>query len=154
VQVVGTRFQVTSLPSCTVVAVEEGKVQVTDAEGRSDAVASGERRTFCAPPAKIAMDDEPGTEQIREALVLVSSGKDLERAARMLAEYREQHPDGVFAEEALFHLCVIDLRLSRVQQAAELSEAFARRFPNSPRARTLADLVRRAREASPSTDLR
>ena len=143
-QVVGARFEIADLPSCSLVAVDQGSVQVTDAQGRRDAVGAGERRTFCAPPAKLPDVDEPGTDEVREALVLVSSGKELERAAQLLSDYRAQHPDGVFAEEALFHLCIIDLRLARVPQAAELSEAFAQRFPNSPRARTLADLVRRA----------
>ncbi len=130
VEVVGTRFSVESRGRCSVVAVEEGRVRVTDHRGNRDHLSAGNQRQFCS-------DGDAAAELLREALVLVSQGRELERAARLLSRYRADHPGGVLEEEALFHLCLVKARLGETSAALELADEFRQRFPGSDRAERL-----------------
>ncbi|MBI5545250.1 MAG: FecR domain-containing protein [Deltaproteobacteria bacterium] len=146
IEVVGTRFDVATDGICSVVGVSEGRVRVTSG-GVREAVSQGERKTFCPPESvrhglSAHPGDEPGTELVREALVLISAGKELEEAATLLERYRSEHREGVFAEDALFHLCILELRRANAARARELAAEFRRRFPNTTRNETLDKLLK------------
>ncbi len=143
VEVVGTKFEVALAGPCTEVEVTEGRVRVTH-EKTATFVSQGERRAFC--PNQAGTDESSDAQLVREALVLISNGTQLEHAAQVLADYRSRHPEGEFAQEALFHLSVIRLRQSRLEEARALADEFRRRFPGSQRIQTLRELLER-REA-------
>src|SRR5690606_25763105 len=82
VEVVGTRFEVGADGACRTVAVAEGRVRVTAPAGIQE-LGVGERGRYCAAAA--------GAESlVREAVVLVSRGQDLERAVSLLERYRAE----------------------------------------------------------------
>jgi ferric-dicitrate binding protein FerR (iron transport regulator) len=133
VEVVGTVFTVAEDGTCTRVAVERGKVRASGTDGAVRLLGAGEAARFCAGevPAGVAL---PGEARVREAIRLLAQNRELERAADLLASYRAEFPDGVFEEEALFHLCRIEAQLGRTDQAARLADEFVARFPESARA--------------------
>lgn len=133
VEVVGTVFTVADDGACTRVAVARGKVRASGTDGAVRFLGAGEAARFCAGevPAGVAL---PGEARVREAIRLLSENRDLERAAGLLASYREEFPGGVFEEEALFHLCRIEAQLGRADSAARLADEFVARFPESARA--------------------
>lgn len=129
VEVVGTRFSVEAAGFCSEVTVEEGRVRVGFGRGDQTFLGAGESRRFCGDPAAAA-----GAPLLREALVLLSGGQDLERAARLLGEFRASHPDRVLDEEALYHLCLVRARLGQADDARALADEFLERYPGSDRA--------------------
>lgn len=139
VEVVGTRFTVAIEDGCTWVAVSEGVVRVTPADSDADELRAGGRRTYCG--ASAGENLEAGERWVREALVHVSTGRDLARATTLLERYLAHHADGVFAEDAMFHLALLYRGEDRDADAARLIERFLTRFPDGPRAERL----RRAR---------
>ena len=130
VEVVGTRFSVEAAGVCSEVAVEEGRVRITDDKGVQVFLGAGESRRFCGDPAT-----EAGL--LREALVLLSGGRDLEKAAGLLTRFRAEHPDAVLDEEALYHLFVVKARLGEGGEAKALAGEFLQRYPGSDRAERL-----------------
>jgi transmembrane sensor len=136
VEVVGTRFTVRDDGACTQVSVARGKVRAGGTDGEAKLLGAGESARFCAGaavagPATAAL---PGEAQVREAIRLLAEGRELPRAAALLGQYRQEFPDGVFQEEALFHLCRIEAQLGRADEAAKLADEFVARFPASARA--------------------
>lgn len=125
VEVVGTRFSVRADESCSMVLVEEGKVRVTDAFGASELLLPNQQRRFC--PGRTA------DLLLRDALVAISSGQDLEQAAELLGRYLREAPDSALEEEALFHLTLVHARLGNREEAARLAGEFERKFPHSAR---------------------
>lgn len=133
VEVIGTRFTVREDADCTVVSVSRGKVHAGGREGTARFLGAGETARFCAAEAPVA-EALPGEASVREAIRLLSEGRDLARAADLLGRYRTAHPDGVFQEEALYHLCRIEAQLGRADRAEALADEFVARFPASARA--------------------
>ncbi|HEY0839749.1 MAG TPA: FecR family protein [Vulgatibacter sp.] len=132
VEVVGTRFSVEATGSCSEVTVDEGRVRVGFGRGERTYLGAGESRRFCGDPAGTA-----GAPLLREALVLLSGGQELERAAGLLAEFRAGQPDRVLDEEALYHLCIVKARLGRADEARALADEFMESYPGSERAERL-----------------
>jgi ferric-dicitrate binding protein FerR (iron transport regulator) len=135
VEVVGTRFTVAIEDGCTWVAVSEGVVRVTPASSDSDELRAGARRTYCGAGA--GESHEAGERWVRAALVQVSEGRDLGRATTLLERYLAHHADGVFAEDAMFHLALLYRGQGRDADAARLTQRFLERFPDSARAERL-----------------
>jgi ferric-dicitrate binding protein FerR (iron transport regulator) len=135
VEVVGTRFTVAIEDNCTWVAVSEGVVRVTPPSSDSDELRAGGRRTYCGADAGESL--EAGERWVRAALVQVSEGRDLARATTLLERYLAHHADGVFAEDAMFHLALLYRDQGRDADAARLIERFLARFPGSARAERL-----------------
>ncbi|HWV39355.1 MAG TPA: FecR domain-containing protein [Vulgatibacter sp.] len=130
VEVVGTRFSVEAAGSCSAVEVEEGRVRSTDGRGEQVFLGAGESRRFCADPGS-----EAGL--LREALVLLSGGEELEKAAGLLSRFRASQPDAVLDEEALYHLFLLRARLGQADEARTLAGEFLDRYPGSDRAERL-----------------
>ncbi len=130
VEVVGTQFAVGIDGDCSSVTVTEGRVRVTEPAGIRY-LTVGESGRYCAP--KSAEIAGAGESLVRDALVLVSGGEDLRRAAGLLERYRAEHPGGALEEEALFHLTLVKARLGERAAANELAATFRKRFPDSPR---------------------
>lgn len=146
VQVVGTRFNVSAEGECSEVSVEEGRVRVLSPSNEPSYLGAGEVLRFCAEPAPgpatLGFDRHAqGEGLVREALVLVSQGRDLDRAAHLLARYRNEHAEGPFTEEALFHLALVKARLGFLDEAQELAAHFEASFPTSPRTDKLHSLI-------------
>lgn len=145
VQVVGTRFTVSADGSCSHVGVEEGRVRVLSPSGEPTYLGPGDSNRFCEPGAGAASArlglDGTGEGLVREALVLVSQGRDLEQAAALLDRYRASYPNGAFEEEALFHLTLVKARMGSHQEAIDLAHAFEEAFPSSARSEKLRRLV-------------
>jgi hypothetical protein len=137
VEVVGTKFEVETVGACGMVSVSEGRVRVTVGNA-IEFVGKGERRVYC--PDASPDSKEPGAELVREALVALSSNE-LARAETLLKRSLADSPDGPFAEEALFHLCMLELRLQRPDEARSLFLDFKRRFPKSEQVQTLEKLL-------------
>lgn len=135
VEVVGTRFTVAIEDGCTWVTVSEGVVRVTPASSDTDELRAGGRRTYCGAGA--GENPEAGERWVREALVQVSAGRDLARATTLLERYLAHHADGVFAEDAMFHLALLYRGQGRDADAARLVERFLARFPHGSRAERL-----------------
>ena len=141
VEVVGTRFEVGADGDCSSVSVTEGRVRVTQPNGVSY-LTVGESGRYCAPTDR---DRTSGDALVRDALVLVSGGRELQRAAALLEQYRTEHPGGALEEEALFHLTLVKARLGDAAGAERLAASFRQRFPDSPRAQRLDEWLARAR---------
>lgn len=135
VEVVGTQFTVALEDGCTWVAVSEGVVRVTPANGDIDELRAGARRTYCSEVA--AESPEAGERWVREALVQVSTGRDPARATALLERYLAHHAGGVFAEDAMFHLGMLYREQGRRADAARVIRRFLERFPDSSRAERL-----------------
>lgn len=133
VEVVGTRFTVRDEADCTVVAVTRGKVRAAGREGTGRFLGAGETARFCAADPAVAAA-LPGEAGVREAIRLLTEGRELDRAAELLGRYRSAYPDGVFQEEALYNLCRIEAQLGNDDRAAALADEFVARFPGSARA--------------------
>lgn len=125
VEVVGTRFRVATEGACSEVRVEAGRVRMVDGLGRARHLGPGESDRSCQRSS--------AESQLREALVLVSSGRDLARAAELLQRFRSERPQSPLQEEALFHLSLVRARLGEMEEAQRLAEEFARRYPGSER---------------------
>src|SRR5690606_34496484 len=80
VEVVGTRFTVRAQERCSEVLVAQGRVRVSTVRGAGRILGVGAEERFCPQAASDSL--------LREALLLVSSGKELERAAELLIRYR------------------------------------------------------------------
>ncbi|WP_428263068.1 FecR domain-containing protein [Haliangium sp.] len=132
VEVVGTRFTVALEDGCTWVAVDEGRVRVTPADAAPVELDPGARRTFCTGAG--AAQAVPGEGWVREALALVSAGREPARAAALLERYLATYERGVFAEDAMFHLALLYRRLDRHDDARRVARGFVERFPSSRRA--------------------
>lgn len=145
VQVVGTRFTVVSSGECSEVIVEEGRVRVLSPSEEPNVLGAGQSGRFCEPNQRKGVPGyDPlaqGESLIRDALVLVSQGRDLDRAAHLLGRYRAEYPDGPFVEEALFHLALVKARLGFADEARHLAQTFERTFPASPRADKLHRMI-------------
>jgi len=125
VEVVGTRFSVTVGERCTRVAVTEGKVRVRR-EADAVLVPAGETREICrGGPA--------GEAVMRAALQDLAGGRTAAARAR-LEGYLAAWPDGLFAEEALFHLALLARREGDAQAAAAATTRYLTRFPSGHRA--------------------
>lgn len=128
VEVVGTRFTVAVGEACSRVSVSEGRVRV-----RRDAdvflVGVGESRDVCrGAPA--------GEETVRQALADLAAGRSDAAGARLEA-YLADQPNGLFAEEALFHLALLARRSGDAEAARAATERFLHRFPTGQRAERL-----------------
>lgn len=145
VQVVGTRFSVASDGGCSEVKVEEGRVRVLSATAEPSTLGAGEAGRFCESggrPGSLGLDSNTqGEGLVREALVLVSQARDLDRAAHLLDRYRIEYPNGPFVEEALFHLTLVKARLGFKDEAHDLARTFDHRFPGSPRTEKLQRMI-------------
>jgi ferric-dicitrate binding protein FerR (iron transport regulator) len=139
VEVKGTRFSVTVQRRCTRVAVSTGVVLVA-ARGRERVqvgrLVSGGSRVLCAgqapaPRSRTAREQE---QELQQALRLLLAGQELERVEQILSGYLQEHPGGVFVEDALFHLIFVKSRLGRSEKAKKLAESFLAQFPESERA--------------------
>ncbi|WP_373047585.1 FecR domain-containing protein [Vulgatibacter sp.] len=134
VEVVGTRFEVAAEGECSSVAVSEGRVRVTESAGIRY-LAAGETGRYCGAAT---VDRQSGGEAlVREAVVLVSRGEDLQRAAALLERYRADFGGGPFEEEALFYLTLAKARLGERAAADDLAAQFRQRFPGSARVERL-----------------
>lgn len=138
VEVVGTRFDVEAVGACTRVRVQEGQVRVTPVGQGAEALTPGQERTVCPPAGPEVLSAEE--KLVREALGLISSERELPRAAELLERYRRDYAGGVFEEEALFYLCLTRARLGQGGEARALREAFLARFPQSSRGQRLREL--------------
>lgn len=144
VQVVGTRFTVVSSGACSEVIVEEGRVRVLSPTEEPNVLGAGDSGRFCEPTQRGTTGSDPlsqGESLIRDALVLVSQGRDLDRAAHLLGRYWTEYPEGPFVEEALFHLALVKARLGFADEARHLAQTFERSFPESPRADKLHRMI-------------
>lgn len=141
VEVIGTRFEVRAEGPCSGVAVEEGQVQVTGPAGVTRSLRAGESDRFCTPAGSLLPAGLPPEAMVREALVLVSRGAELERAASLLARYRVEHPGGAFEEDALFYLALVKAQLGHAPAAEQLVRSFEREFPTSARKQKLHQLL-------------
>ncbi len=128
VEVVGTRFRVEA-GECTRVKVTEGAVRVRHAEGEV-LLRPGDERRFCGARPK----GLPGTALMREALDLIASGQAPDRAQSLLRKYLKAHPRGGFAEDALYHLALLQARGGAKVEARASAERFLRRYGGSHRA--------------------
>lgn len=133
VEVVGTAFTVHSAESCSTVAVTEGKVRVS-AGRASRLLAAGERMRHCAAAAEHAA---PGEALIREAQRHLLDPTGAPDAIERFERYTAEHPDGVFLEEALFHLAFAHRAAGDEAAAAAAAARFVERFPRSRRAARL-----------------
>lgn len=129
VEVVGTHFTVRAQERCSEVLVAEGRVRVSTVQGGTHLLGAGDEERYCPQAATDSL--------LREALLLASSGKELERAATLLARYRSENPRSALDEEALFHLCLVKARLGKASEARALAREFNERFPGSERNRRL-----------------
>ena len=139
VEVIGTRFSVDVEPECTEIAVEEGRVHVTGGRlSKIRALAARHTERFCAP-----IDTPPlrGEAAVREALISLGQQRDLPRAQTLLARYVHDHDDGVFLEDALFHLTFVTDQLESRAEARRYAAQVLERFPSGRRADRLRALL-------------
>ncbi len=133
VEVVGTAFTVHSAARCSTVEVSEGKVRVS-AGRASRLLTAGERMRHCAAAAE---NTAPGEALIREAQRHLLDPAGAPQAIALFDRYAAAHPDGVFLEEALFHLAFAHRAAGDEAAAAAAAERFVERFPRSRRAARL-----------------
>lgn len=157
VEVIGTRFSVVAGPDCTEVSVREGTVRVTGAD-RVVALTAHERARFCtasdagAPGQALVIteneadvDLEPVAAVAGEALVhgaldRIGRGVSLDVAAQDLEHYLQRWPEGLFAEEAMFHAALLAHRRGSAD-ARKLAKRFVDRFPGSRRVEGLRPIL-------------
>lgn len=146
VVVKGTRFSVKVQQRCTRVAVSTGAVLVAVRGNQRPLgrLVSGQSRVICTnhesqevqPPGEPAPSSGTDREQeLQQALRLLLAGRDLRRVERILSNYLQEQPDGVFAEDALFHLIFVKNRLGETNHARSLAKRFLAHFPHRERAR-------------------
>lgn len=135
IEVVGTAFRVHTAEGCSTVEVTEGKVRVAAGQA-STLLGAGEQATHCAAAVEAAV---PGEALIREAQRLMLDPASAAEAARLFARYVEQHPDGVFLEEAMFHQPFAERLAGRDAAARESAGRFLNRFPDARRASRMRD---------------
>lgn len=135
VEVVGTAFAVTTADGCSTVEVSEGRVRVS-AGHASSLLGAGERLEHCATATETAM---PGEQTMLEAQRLMLEPDGGRRAAELFAGYLKRHPDGVFVEEARFHLAFALRAAGDEAAAVAAAAAFLERFPESRRAGRMSD---------------
>jgi TolA-binding protein len=152
VRVVGTQFVVDAGDGCTHVTVLKGTVWLEGHGGAAVSapeLAAGQEGTICPPAAQpTAAAGDDGRSAVQEALELISNGKEPERAAALLSRYLDDHPRGLFEEEALFYLCILKKNLGHPEDARHLADRFRAAFPQSRRAAELNELLGR----TPATD--
>jgi TolA-binding protein len=133
------------------VRVGEGRVRVEGLEGSEtdDAaftVRAGEARELCRPePVAEPVDAaRPVSEArlMRAALDDMAAG-DLDTAVRQFETYLFFFPEGGFVEDAMFHRAVLLLRRGDRAKAQAAIEAFAARYPDSTRRKTLEGLLQK-----------
>ena len=145
VRVVGTRFVVDVRDDCTWVSVLKGRVWLrgtADATGHERELEAGQEGSLCTPVAVASTPtDDDGRAWVHEAIALISEGKAPARAAELLTRYLDQHPGGLFEEEALFYLCISKKNLGELDEARRLADRFRVAFPQSRRAAELNALL-------------
>lgn len=130
VEVVGTAFRVETADGCSTVRVTEGRVRVT-AGRASSLLGAGETTRHCATAVEAPA---PGEALVREAQRLMLDPQRSADAAALFGRYLEAHPDGVFSEEAMFHL-PFAYRMGGDEPAARAAAArFLEAHPESRRA--------------------
>ncbi len=144
VTVVGTAFTVEAQATCTQVRVTEGVVEVAGPSGHATLTA-GEAQAFCAADDEVEPSDEVETTKsqarfMREALDLIAVEDD-EAAISKLEAYRRAYPEGHFVEDSLFHQVVLEAERGRDAEAELLFNQLSRRFPGSPRIKSLEALL-------------
>ena len=130
VEVLGTAFSVTLEEDCTKVVVTEGRVWLKDQR----TLKAGEQGQVCDV-------QDNGEAQVQEALELIAKGASPERPIALLEDYRTKHPDGVFLEEALFHLGVLHLKQGALEPARAMHKALSAR--GSVKAKLLGRLLQK-----------
>lgn len=130
VEVVGTVFSVASAEGCSTVRVDEGRVRVT-ADAASRLLVAGESMRHC--PRGVERE-APGEALIREAQRALLDPGGAGRAVTLFERYAADHPDGVFLEEALFHLAFAHRARGDEPAAAAAAARFVERFPAGRRA--------------------
>lgn len=133
VEVVGTAFTVASAAGCSDVRVEEGRVRVA-AGPASRLLIAGESMRHCAAAAEAAA---PGEAMIREAQRHMLDPAGAADAIVLFDRYAATWPDGIFLEEALFHLAFAHRAAGDEPAAAAAAARFVERFPHSRRAERL-----------------
>lgn len=135
VEVVGTAFRVHTAEGCSTVEVREGRVRVS-AGAASSLLGAGESTRHCAALTEAAV---PGEALVREAQRLMLDPASAARAAELFETYARRHPDGVFIEEALFHLPFARRASGEAAEAEAAAARFLERFPQSRRAARVRD---------------
>lgn len=135
VEVVGTAFRVSTADGCSTVTVSEGRVRVTAGQA-SSLLGAGESTHHCASAVEAPA---PGEALVREAQGLMLSPDRAGEAAALFSRYLEAHADGVFREEAMFHLAFAERMAGRDGAAREAAARFLDTFPDSRRAGRMRD---------------
>lgn len=135
VEVVGTAFRVSSTAGCSTVEVREGRVRVT-AGRASSLLTAGESTRHCATAVEAPT---PGEALVREAQQLMLSPDRAAEAATLFGRYLEAHPQGVFREEAMFHLAFAERMAGQDDAARRAAARFLEFFPESRRAGRMRD---------------
>jgi hypothetical protein len=144
VEVIGTRFTVTvqDRHPCTDVSVARGVVQAAVLPvGDRVVLRRGQSHTLCLAPSPTSNHDPE--RELQQALRLLVSGKDYPQVARSLTSYLRRHPNGVFAEDALFHLIFVRQRLGQEPEARRLAKDFLVRFSEGERARRVRVFIKK-----------
>jgi FecR protein len=133
-EVIGTRFSVSSDDRCSQVRVREGEVRIVErATSRAQVLGANMERSICSR-SRVSQGLGKGGVLVQEALNLLSADRDLARADSLLRRYLEHYTDGPFAEEALFHLIHVKSRRGQRVEARKQAAEFLRRFSSAPRA--------------------
>lgn len=135
IEVVGTAFRVTTVEGCSTVEVTEGRVRVSAGQA-SSLLGAGERLEHCATATEAAV---PGEKTMLSAQRLMLEPDGGRRAAELFEQYIARHPNGVFVEEARFHLAFALRAAGDEAAATAAAAAFLERFPESRRAGRLSD---------------
>jgi len=140
VRVVGTQFHVEVRGPCTSVAVRRGVVAVGDE--RLEAGASTE---VCdRPPAADATELEAlGEDELMRRAMDAVAGGDHAAAEAWFQRYRREHPEGAYVEDALFQEAVAASRRGAEDRVRSLVQQMKARYPESPRLKTLEELLRK-----------
>lgn len=135
IEVVGTAFRVETADGCSTVDVTEGRVRVM--AGRdSSLLGAGESMRHCAAEVEAAV---PGEALVREAQRLMLDPAAAAEAARLFERYLAEHPQGVFVEEAMFHLPFAQRAAGDEQAARRSADRFTEAFPDSRRSSRVRD---------------
>lgn len=140
VRVVGTRF-VVEVSDCTYVSVSKGAVLLEGTSEKEAArVSAGQQRALC-PHEEPPLADDHGRSWVREAMGLITRGEDPDTATRLLERYLDTYPNGLFAEEATFHLVFLLEGRGHRREAASMARRFLATFPDSRRSAELQRLL-------------
>lgn len=149
-EVLGTAFTVAVDERCSVVDLSEGQLAATvTGSGAQSVLRAPTEKSFCRedqsddPVEQVDDNGDDGAALVRSAMALLIGGEQLPEAERLLQEYQQKYPGGLYEQEALFHLCAIKLKLGDRSEAQRIADDFFQRFPESRRSKRLREMLQR-----------